>query len=93
MSIFNKHNKPVITCPNLNIQYSIREKDGKRYVYLLNYDMHKTETAEIGVAGKYNVTDISIPGNQKVNATYRNGKTYFKVRLAPVEMALFELSK
>ena len=93
MSIFNKHNKPVITCPNLNIQYSIREKAGKRYVYLLNYDMHKTETAEIGVAGKYNVTDISIPGNQKVNATYRNGKTYFKVRLAPVEMALFELSK
>lgn len=93
ISIFNKHNKPVITCSNLNFQYALREKDGKRYLYLLNYDMDKAQTAEIALAGKYTVTDISIPGNQIVKSEYRNGKTIFKVRLAPVEMALFALSK
>lgn len=93
ISLFKKHNKPVITCSSLDVQYSLREKNGKRYLYLLNYDMYKTEVAEIGVAGKYNVTDISIPGKQKVKAAYRNGMTYFKIRLAPVEMALLELNK
>ncbi len=93
ISIFNKHNKPVITCSDLNIQYSLREKDDKRYLYLLNYDMDKTRTAELSVTGKYNVTDISIPGKQIVKTEYRNGRTIFKIRLAPVEMALLELSK
>jgi hypothetical protein len=83
----------VITCSNLNFQYALREKDGKRYLYLLNYDMDKAQTTEIAVAGKYTVNDISIPGKQIVKSQYRNGKTYFKVRLAPVEMALLELNK
>ena len=92
-TFMKKHIDPKITCSKNNFQYSYLEYKGKRFLYLLNSSLDKTSTAELSLSGKYDISDIGMPEKQKVSAVYKDGRTWFKIRLAPAGMTLLEITK
>ncbi|OQA74328.1 MAG: hypothetical protein BWY31_04789 [Lentisphaerae bacterium ADurb.Bin242] len=93
LSLLKKHMDPVILTDQNDFQYSLREKDGVNYLYVLNYSIEGVREGKFSVKGNYAVKDISLPHGQKVRSEFRDGLTIFHLRLAPSELALLEIAK
>jgi hypothetical protein len=77
---------------NPEIQFCMREKDGVKYLYALNWSVDKTEEAEIFIKGGFNsVIDEGLEVKMEVPVYKKNGRTYFKTKLAPAGLTLFKI--
>ncbi|MFW6163889.1 MAG: hypothetical protein ACODAJ_14050, partial [Planctomycetota bacterium] len=66
--------------------------DGVRYVLALNPDVDATREDVVSIQGAYAAAeDIDIPGAFPLTLTRRGGRTAFRLRLAPCEMAAIRL--
>ena len=93
LALLKQHVNPAITCSQNDFQYSFRERNALKYLYVLNYSIDSAKEGEFSLNGRYRVTDISLPEKQNVRTELRKGRTSFKTRLAPAELALFEISE
>ena len=91
LALMKKHIKEQIhtSCPDF--QYSLRERDGVKYLYVLNYSIDEAKEGEFSIKGNYEVEDISLPEPTAVPAERKDGRTIFKTKLAPVELALCKI--
>ncbi|MBR4666017.1 MAG: beta-galactosidase, partial [Lentisphaeria bacterium] len=89
--ILKRHIRPSLTCSQNDFQFSYREADGVRYLYVLNYNIDQTREGEFSVPGSVKVTDISLAAPQVLSVTERNGHTSFRTKLAPAALALFKI--
>ena len=89
--ILKRHIRPSLTCSQNDFQFSYREADGVRYLYVLNYNIDRTREGEFSVPGSVKVTDMSLVSPQVLSVTERNGYTCFRTKLAPAELALFKI--
>jgi len=71
------------------VELVLREgKDGVRYLLALNPDVDQPRQDVVSVQGNYaSAEDIDIPGAFPVALDHRSGRTAFRLRLAPCEMA------
>lgn len=93
LALLKKHIDPVIVTTQNDFQYSFRERNGVKYLYVLNYSIEGNREGEFSLKGHWSVKDISLPDQQKVKSEFRNGRTIFHLRLTPSELALLEISE
>ncbi len=93
LSLLKKHGDPVILTSQNDFQYSLREKNGVKYLYVLNYSIDGSREGEFSLKGNSSVKDVSLPCKQEVKSEFRNGRTTFRIRLAPSELALLEITE
>lgn len=77
-----KHREKVFGSENGNLQFRLCGKDGKRYLFAVNW-AETPQTAEIFVPGRQTVADAGLPVPEPVKTRFENGKTRFRTRLAP----------
>ena len=69
------------------------EKDGKSYLFVVNWAENPCES-EIFVRGKYAaVIDVGLQLPLEVPTHFADGATRFKTRFAPGDMTLFQLQR
>ena len=85
--------RETIGTTQLDFAYCLREGAGKKYLYVLNYSAEKTQSGEMFMDGNYNATDIGMQFPVNLKNFGGGGQSRFKLKLAPAEMTLLELTK
>jgi len=83
---------PRITSSQNDFQYCLREMDGVKHLYVLNYSIDNPREGEFSVLGKYAVEDASLPTPVAVPSTMDADRTTFKIKLSMSELALLKLT-
>ncbi len=77
---------------NPEIQFNMREKDGVKYLYALNWSVYEAEEAEIFIKGAYSsIVDAGLQLPMEIPSYEKDGKTYFRTGLAPAGVTLFRI--
>ena len=75
---------------NPMIQYCMREQDGVKYLYVLNWSVDRAEDVAVFLEGHFGaVVDEGLQLPMKVPHYEKDGKTFFRTRLAPAAITLF----
>lgn len=88
------HAKQRLGSDNREVQFCLREKDGVKYLYALNWSVYETREAEIFLEGGYSsVVDLGLQLPLEVPSREKDGRTYFSIRLAPAEVTLLRITE
>lgn len=93
LDTLSDHVKQRVGCNDPDIQLCLREKDGVKHLYALNWSVDEPKDVEIFVKGRFeSIIDEGLQLPLEVPFSESDGKTFFKTRLAPAGVTLFRLS-
>lgn len=91
--IIKKYTRETIGSTQSDFVYCLREGNGKKYLYVLNYSAEKRQSGEIYLAGNYNAIDVGMQFPVKLKNFGNKEESRFRLNLAPAEMTLLELTR